>query len=118
MVGCSRIYQVSLQRSEACLQGMAPLMIFCQFSNIRLLYSLWKVNIVMFKEFFQLVNGIIHALTLWMKASNIVGTSSLLKFLLFLETRGSIERSMILLWIRISVFGILPVCLSSCLHIF
>ena len=50
VVGCSIIYQMSLRLSEACLQGMAPLMIFCRLSNIRILCSLWKGNIFLFKE--------------------------------------------------------------------
>ena len=46
VVGCSIIYKVILQQSEARLQGMTTLMTFYQFSIIRLLYSLWKDNIV------------------------------------------------------------------------
>ena len=37
VVGCSRIYQVSLRLSEAFLQGMTPLMIFFRLSSIVLL---------------------------------------------------------------------------------
>ena len=90
MVGFSRIYQVSLRLSEDFLQGMESLMFFSMLSIIRHLCTLWKGNIVLFKDFFQLVDGLIHALTLWMKASHIVWTLSLLEILLFLETQGSI----------------------------
>ena len=64
VVGCSIIYQVILRRSEFSLQGMAPLMILCRFSSIRLLCSLWNGNIVLFKECLQLVDGLLHELDL------------------------------------------------------
>ena len=78
VVGCSRIYQVRFQPREACLQGMEPLMIFYQLSNIKLIYSLWNRNIVMLKECLQLVNCLLHALDFWMKASHALWTLSLI----------------------------------------
>ena len=45
-----------------------------------------------------------------MKSHHTVWTSSLLIFHLFLGTRGSFRRSMILLWLWISGFGLFPLC--------
>ena len=42
VVGCYGINQLSFRLREAIFQGMAPLMIFCQFSNIVILFSLCK----------------------------------------------------------------------------
>ena len=99
MVGCSRIYQVILRWSEACLQGMESLMLFSILSIIRHLITLWKGNIFLYKDSFQLVEGLLHALAFWMKSSHTVWTLSLLEIILFLGSRGSLGRYMILLWL-------------------
>ena len=62
---------------------MISLMVFCRLSNIKLLCSLWEGNIFLFKECWQLVDCILHALALWMKSPHTLWKSSFMEFLLF-----------------------------------
>ena len=117
VVGCSRIFQVRFRLSEASLQGMAPLMIFCRLSSIRLLYSLRKRNMVMFKEGWQLVDLLLHAPTFRMKASQTIRTLSIFKLFLFIGAQSSFRRLLILFWLWIKGFGSLPLVLPFSLYI-
>ena len=91
MVGCSIINQVIFRPSEASFQSMAPLMILCWLSNIILLCSLWKSNMVMFKDGRQLFDLLLHALDFRMKSPHTIRTLSLFNLFLFLELEAPSE---------------------------
>ena len=117
MVGCSRIYQVRFRLSKACLQGMTSLMIFYLWFNIRILCSLLKVNVVLFKEGGLLVDLLFHALYFRMKSPHTIRTLSIFKCFLFLRARGSFKRLLTLFWLRIIGFGLFPLVIPFILRI-
>ena len=70
---------------------MAPLMFFTPISNIKLIFTFKRGNIVLFKDLRYLVDGILHAIILWVKYSLAVRALGFVKLLVLvlLGTRGS-----------------------------
>ena len=91
MVGISRINEKIFFLIKSFLQSMEALMFFTLVSNIKLIFTFRRGNIVLFKDLRYLVDGILHAIILWVKYSLAVRALGFVKLLVLvlLGTRGS-----------------------------
>ena len=107
VVWCSRINQVGYRPREDSFQDMEPLMIIYQLSNIIIIFSLWKINMVLLEESWQLIDLHLHALVFKMKTPHIIRTLCLFKLFIILGAQSSFGRLMTLFRLRIRWFRFL-----------